>query len=117
MITVADWFDGNYDPLETIIPLEEAKPIIDAEITASIHEIEYITGVQYDEKDFLSRLADKEWLFVFNNNDEPDEIDLLEAEEEIDSLMYKIIKEIKDEQEEETVSICRLQSTGAKRPK
>jgi hypothetical protein len=114
-MTVADWIEGNCDPFE-IITLEEAEPIIETEIWFALNEIEYQTGVQYDKEDFMSRLTDKEWLFKINNNDEPDEIDMLQAEEEIDNLMYKIIKEIKDEQEE-AVSIRGLQSTGAKRPK
>ncbi len=99
-MTVYDWIEGNCDPHE-IITLEEAEPIIKTEVDFAINEIEYQTGVQYDKKDFMSRLTDKEWIFRINNNDEPDEIDMFEAEAEIEYLTNLIILEIRDEQEEE----------------
>lgn len=96
-------FAEGWETNERIMLADDARPILAAWIDAAIDEIEYQTGVRYDTKDFESRLYDKEWIFGINNNDEPDEINMESAEQAIDDLMYKIIREILDEQEEPDV--------------
>ena len=114
--TIEDWIDG--EPELGIMTIEDAEPFLEFWIDQAISEIEYQTGVEYDKYDFETRLSDREWMYAINNNDDPDEIDMEQAWEEIEDLTYKIIKEIKDEQEEETsVSECRLPTTKAKMPK
>lgn len=94
---IEDWIDG--EPDLGLMTFEEAEPFLDFWIDQSLSEIEYQTDVLYDKRDFEVRLADRERMFVINNNDDPDEIDMEQAWEEVIDLTYKIIKEIKDEQE------------------
>mgnify|MGYP007122040507 CR=1 FL=1 len=80
----------------------------------NIGEIEYQTDVQYDKGDFELRLADREWMFEINTDEDTDRIDMEQAWEEIEDLTRVIIREIKDEQEAE---IEYAAMPKAKRPK
>lgn len=96
---IEDWIAG--EPDLGIMTLEEAEPFLDFWIDQSISEIEYQTDVQYDKGDFELRLVDREWMFEINVDDDPYKIDMELAWEEIEDLTRVIIREIKDEQEEE----------------
>ena len=96
---IEDWIDG--EPDLGVMTLEEAEPFLDFWIDQSISEIEYQTDVQYDKGDFELRLVDREWMFEINVDDDPYKIDMEEAWEEIEDLTRVIIREIRDEQEED----------------
>lgn len=96
-------FAEGWETNERIMLVDDARPILAAWVDAAIDEIEYQTGVRYSTEDFESRLYDKEWIFGINNNDEPDEINMESAGQAIEDLMYKVIREIQDEQEEPDV--------------
>lgn len=96
---IEDWIDG--EPDLGVMTLEEAEPFLDFWIDQSISEIEYQTDVQYDKGDFELRLVDREWMFEINIDDNPEKIDMELAWEEIEDLTRVIIREIRDEQEED----------------
>ena len=81
--------------------LEEAEPFVNFWIDQSISEIEYQTDVKYDKGDFELRLVDRERLFEVNEDNDPEKIDMELAWEEIEDLTRVIIREIRDEQEED----------------
>ena len=96
---IEDWIDG--EPDLGIMTLEEAEPFVNFWIDQSISEIEYQTDVKYDKGDFELRLVDRERLFEVNEDNDPEKIDMELAWEEIEDLTRVIIREIRDEQEED----------------
>jgi len=113
--TIADWIDG--EPDLGIMTLEDAEEFINFWIDQAINEIEYQTGVEYDKNDFEAWLSDRSDSFLFNNDPDPDEIDVEIAWMEIEDITNVIIKDINDEKEEATVSECKLPTTKARQPK
>lgn len=82
------------------IPASDAEDTINWWIAKAGGEIEYQSGVEVDRKEIVDAFTDMDWLYLSENDDGIEMIDMRIAEDCLNGIMYRMIKEIKDEQEE-----------------
>lgn len=80
------------------IPTSDAKDTIDWWLEQATGEIEYRTGVAIDQTEFEDAFIDRDWWYLSENDDGIEMIDMNVAEDVIDGLTEKYIREIKKDQ-------------------
>lgn len=96
-MTVYDYING--EPLLGEMTIEEAEPIIECMIDLAVNEISYQTGCDIERKWIEEDLADAEWIYSINVDDEPCRVDMELCEKQIDIITERCIKYIKDDME------------------
>ena len=82
------------------IPASDAEDTINWWIATAAGEIEYQTGVEISTDEIMQEFADNEWLYLSENDDGIEMIDMQIAEDCLNDIMYKMIRDIEEEQEE-----------------
>ena len=78
---------------------KKANPIIDLLIKSARKTIKERTGVEIPKKEIEYELFDSEWLFGVNLDDEENHVDMTELVKQLDYIIERNVKYIRDEQE------------------
>ena len=82
------------------IPASEAEDTINWWIETAAGEIEYQTGIPASTDALMEKLADMDWLYLSENDDGVEMIDMQIAEDCLNDITYQWIRDLKDTLEE-----------------
>jgi len=82
------------------IPASEAEDTVNWWIATAAGEIEYQTGVEISTDEIMQEFADNEWLYLSENDDGIEMIDMQIAEDCLNDITNQWIRDLKDILEE-----------------